>query len=347
MKKMLIIAGHGGNPYDPGAIGNGVKEADLTRDLAQHLVLVCRNLGMDIDLYCTDNNMVQTYKNGGAFPFQSYDCCLEIHFNASGQISEKKDGIVKGTMFYVHKNISDETKQLANNILNDLIALGSRKAWDGLVLATKQYDGGLLVQNRAYTAGCEHLLLETCFVSDIDDVAWYQKNRDAIVNTVAKNLLEYSGSSHDSSQPSLYVGMVCNVPSNDHLNVRSKPMDNSPLVSTWPQLSNGNLVEVLDEMSNDWKKVRIAFKAEGYVYGAYLTNVSERKYVAMVVNVPDGDKLNVRINPGNDEPLLKEWPYLGNGNLVDVLGEVGNGWVYILIAGKYHGYVYGTYLEQT
>ena len=67
MKKLLIIAGHGGNPFDPGATGNGVQEADLTRDFANHLVLTCRKLGMEIDLYDTTKNMVQTYKNGGIF----------------------------------------------------------------------------------------------------------------------------------------------------------------------------------------------------------------------------------------------------------------------------------------
>ena len=31
--KLLLIAGHGGNPFDPGATGNGVREADLTRPI--------------------------------------------------------------------------------------------------------------------------------------------------------------------------------------------------------------------------------------------------------------------------------------------------------------------------
>ena len=40
--KLLLIAGHGGTPFDPGATGNGVREADLTRDFANRLVLKCR-----------------------------------------------------------------------------------------------------------------------------------------------------------------------------------------------------------------------------------------------------------------------------------------------------------------
>ena len=59
------------------------------------------------------------------------------------------------------------------------------------------------------------------------------------------------------------------------------------------------------------------------------------------------DKLNVRIYPRDDADILKDWPYLSNGNVVEVLGEVGNGWDYIRIGGTSQGYVYGkTYLQK-
>ncbi len=340
--KLLLIAGHGGNPFDPGAVANGVREADLTRDFANHLVLVCRDMGMNIDLYDTTKNMVQTYKNGGSFPFQSYDLCLEIHFNASGSVSDAKDGALKGTMFYTHGKMSDKARQLAQNILMDLIALGSKKAWDGLVPSSVQYDGGLLVQNRCYDAGCEHLLLETCFVSDADDVAWFQEHRDDIVYSVVSNLAEYAGINASVVK---YTGMVCNVPENDVLNVRKAPSDNAAILPEWGSLSNGNIVDVLED--GDWKKIRIAGKYIGYVYGKYITNISSGDYIAKVVNIPDDDVLNVRVSPDNDADLLQDWPHLSDGNVVEVLGEVGNGWDYVRIGGKSQGYVYGEkYLKR-
>lgn len=344
MGKLLLIAGHGGDPFDPGATGNGVQEADLTRDFANHLVLACRNLGMDIDLYDTTKNMVQTYKNGGAFPFQSYDLCLEIHFNASGNVNDTSDGVMKGTMFYIHGNMADKTRQLAQKILADLIALGSVQAWDGLVPASVQYKGGLLVQNRCYSAGCEHLLLETCFVSDIDDVNWYRAKRDSIVAAVAHDLAAYAGI---SPQTAKYTGMVCNVPENDNLNVRQAPQNDAPNLTTWGLLSNGNLVEVLEEEENGWDKIRIAGRYVGYVFGKYITDVSEILYDAEVCNVPLGDRLNVRVNPWNDADILPEWPALSNTNRVGVLGEVGNGWTRIRIMNQYDGFVYGEkYLKK-
>lgn len=344
MGKLLLIAGHGGNPFDPGATGNGVQEADLTRDFANHLVLACRNLGMDIDLYDTTKNMVQTYKNGGAFPFQSYDLCLEIHFNASGSVATVPDGIMKGTMFYMHGNMADKTRQLAQKILADLIALGSVQAWDGLVPASVQYKGGLLVQNRCYSAGCEHLLLETCFVSDIDDVNWYRANRDSIVAAVAHDLVAYAGI---SPQTAKYTGMVCNVPENDNLNVRQDPQNDAPNLTTWGLLSNGNLVEVLEEEENGWDKIRIAGQYVGYAFGKYIADVSKILYDAEVCNVPLGDKLNVRVNPWDNADILTEWPTLSNTNRVGVLGEVGNGWTRIRIMNQYDGFVYGeSYLKR-
>ena len=35
---ILLLNGHGGNPYDPGATGNGQTEAVLTRELADMVV---------------------------------------------------------------------------------------------------------------------------------------------------------------------------------------------------------------------------------------------------------------------------------------------------------------------
>ena len=92
MEKFLMIAGHGGAPYDPGATGNGYEEANLTRDLAERIVQSSRTAGLDITLFDTSQNMVQVYRNGGTFPFQKYDMCLEIHFNASALESSVKDG---------------------------------------------------------------------------------------------------------------------------------------------------------------------------------------------------------------------------------------------------------------
>ena len=60
--------------------------------------------------------------------------------------------------------------------------------------------------------------------------------------------------------------------------------------------------------------------------------------------------VNVRIGPGVDKDILKEWPKLGPGNEVDVIGEgpAPNGrlWYRIRIAGKHAGWVYSKFLDR-
>lgn len=66
-----------------------------------------------------------------------------------------------------------------------------------------------------------------------------------------------------------------------------------------------------------------------------LTEVSkEPKWVGSITLPP----LPVRVAPSESAELLVEWPYLGQWNLVDVCGEVGD-WCYVRIAGKYFGYI--------
>lgn len=53
--------------------------------------------------------------------------------------------------------------------------------------------------------------------------------------------------------------------------------------------------------------------------------------------------LTVHTKAGAMQPVLKEWPKLGNGNDVDVIKNE-NGWSYIRIAAKYYGWVSSKYL---
>ncbi len=63
-----------------------------------------------------------------------------------------------------------------------------------------------------------------------------------------------------------------------------------------------------------------------------------------VVNLEDGDLLNVRTGPGVSYGLLSQWPKLAEGNEVDVLARYDNGWAKINIQGA-KGYVNAWYLE--
>ncbi|MBQ9598657.1 MAG: N-acetylmuramoyl-L-alanine amidase, partial [Clostridia bacterium] len=76
--KILLIAGHGEG--DPGAGGNGLWEADLTREvvtlLKPKLAEIC-----DVDVADTSKNWYE-YLKRNSFSFKGYDYVLEVHFNA-------------------------------------------------------------------------------------------------------------------------------------------------------------------------------------------------------------------------------------------------------------------------
>ena len=62
------------------------------------------------------------------------------------------------------------------------------------------------------------------------------------------------------------------------------------------------------------------------------------KYIAEVYGVEDGHHITVKTEPKASANMLKSWPYLSNGNMIEVCDEVGD-WVYIRIADTNYGYI--------
>lgn len=188
--KMLLIAGHGKNTdgsYDPGAVGCGYKEAELTRELVKLIKASADKNSISCDV-APDRNYFNYFKNGGTYDFTPYNYVLEIHFNASSKTDYNGNGQLTGSMVYIHK---DETgHSVENAILNNLYEIGSRQAWDGVVVAQRQWPSGLLVQNKVREQGVSHAVLETCFISDRDDVEWYLVNKSKIANAIINGVMK-------------------------------------------------------------------------------------------------------------------------------------------------------------
>lgn len=158
-----------------------------------------------------------------------------------------------------------------------------------------------------------------------------------------------------------YVAQVKGVDP-ETLNVRIGNGSYYPNIAGYPQLGEGNMVEVCDE-KGDWAYVRIANKYYGWVAKAYLQKATASQpaskpaasstpkilYVAKVNGVAP-DTLNVRTGAGNNYPIYSAFPALGEGNLVEVLAEqkdsFGNKWCQVWIARAYKGYVYSAYLKK-
>ena len=166
--KVLLVAGHGQG--DPGACGNGHKEADLTRQLVGSIESILKAYA-DVSVFDTTKNMYKYLKNGGMFNFSPYDYIFEVHFNAGGG---------NGTEILVHekqKGISVE-----ETILKNISALGFKNR------GVKRRND-LQNMNKIFKKGKEYALLETCFIDSTSDMAIWQEKAYDVALAVANGII--------------------------------------------------------------------------------------------------------------------------------------------------------------
>ena len=151
------------------AVENDIRS---TRELRDLIKAAADRAGVPCDV-APDRNHYSYFKHGGTYDFSPYTYVLEVHFNASSKVDSAGDGQMKGSMVYIDK--SETGHSVEDAILNNLYAIGSRQAWDGVVVTQRQesYKNGLMVQSKVRAQGVSHAVLETCFISDWDDVSWY------------------------------------------------------------------------------------------------------------------------------------------------------------------------------
>lgn len=156
--KILLIAGHGAG--DPGACANGFQEQERVRALVMQVA--SRIKGAQVDIYDFSKNCVKECKKGNVPAFADYDYVIEFHLNAS------QNPTAHGSMFYLDQ--SETGHSVEDKILEEMQKVGYDIAWDGVVKTQVQFAGGLVVQNRCRAAGTSHALLETCFITNKEDM---------------------------------------------------------------------------------------------------------------------------------------------------------------------------------
>ncbi|WP_337642917.1 N-acetylmuramoyl-L-alanine amidase [Anthropogastromicrobium sp.] len=237
--RLLVMAGHGRNSdgsWDPGAVGNGYQEANLTRELRDLIKAAADRAGVPCDV-APDRNHYSYFKHGGQYDFTPYTYVLEVHFNASATADFAGDGKMKGSMVYIDK--SETGHSVEDAILNNLYSIGSRQAWDGVVVTQRQesYKNGLMVQSKVRAQGVSHAVLETCFVTDQDDMDWYLVNKSKIAQAIIAGIQQGFGLNYTKAiTPYMVKVDVSSIP--DHvLNIREQPTINSPV--------NGKITETM------------------------------------------------------------------------------------------------------
>lgn len=198
--KILLIAGHGDG--DSGAVGNGYKEADLTREVVSMVSTILSKYAT-VDIYPTKKSCYKDLTRGiWRKNFKNYNYVLEVHFNAGGGT---------GTEIYVttREKSVDVEKAIVNNLSKYYKNRGVKRT-------------NFLVINTAKSYGVSSALLEVCFIDNANDVNTYVNNKYNIANAIVKGIVDgfKLGNLNQVSKPtpSEKVDQILHIGSNVKLN---------------------------------------------------------------------------------------------------------------------------------
>lgn len=178
--RILLISGHGDG--DPGAVGNGYKEANLTREMTK---LVKSELSQfaEVDIADTSKNWYKHIcQQGHSFDFTPYDYVLENHFNSIEEYAIS-DGKTKGTEIYITRSEKNDTVE--REILKGISSIGFKDR--GVI--KKNFD----LINYIKKQGVSSALLEVCFISDADDMKLYKSKKKEIAKAIAQGIVKGFG----------------------------------------------------------------------------------------------------------------------------------------------------------
>jgi N-acetylmuramoyl-L-alanine amidase len=185
-KKVFIGVGHGGK--DPGAVGiNGIKEKDVNLVIA----LACRQElvrhGVEVGISRTkDEDDKTAVAECNAF---NPDYALDIHNNAGGG-----DGV---EVYHHYKG--GASKSLAQNVLNEIVALGQNSRG----LKTKRNSFGKDYYEFIRCTKSPAIIVECCFLDNAKDVQFINtdmKQKD-VGKAIAKGVLKTLGIAYKEPVP--------------------------------------------------------------------------------------------------------------------------------------------------
>ena len=188
--KICLYCGHGGTPFDPGACGNGYREADLTRQLGEALQRFLSPY-CDVDLYDTSKNLFSELKAGREKKtiFGAYDYNLELHFNSHTTAS------AHGTEAYVSPEEKSRGVSVEEKILKNLSKYFSNR---GVKTSTSLQNLNIC---RKYSPEKSYCLLEVCFISNYSNITSYISNFNDIVALIGQGIIDGFGLVKSESAP--------------------------------------------------------------------------------------------------------------------------------------------------
>lgn len=174
-----ISAGHNtkGPKTDPGAVGNGYKEADLTIEIRDLVVKECLSKGIKVITDKDDETLAQYL---GRIKPGNGSVVLEFHFDASSSPSATgSTAIISGTPSQNSRNFAKELVDTTSNTL----CIKNR----GVITEADSHRGRLgLMRKEGIVA-----LLEIAFISNKSDVEAYKKYKEELAKNIANIIEKY------------------------------------------------------------------------------------------------------------------------------------------------------------
>ena len=174
--KILLIAGHGAG--DPGACSNYGVEATETRRVVEMLKSQFGAYNVSIDVYPTNRNAYADIGAGAVqVNFANYDYILEVHFNSSA--NESATGVE------VWVTPAETGITVEQSIVNKVSSLGYANR------GVKRED--FCVIRTAKNKGVSAALIETCFISNKNDMNRYNDKFSKVCNAIVEGVAEGFG----------------------------------------------------------------------------------------------------------------------------------------------------------
>ena len=177
MRTLFLSAGHGGS--DVGAVGNGYKEADLTIEIRDLTLKYLKQLGAKVIIDDNSNALAQTitfFKN----KVTKESILVDYHWNAATPQATGTEVLIPATPTKFETDLATDLSKVIANTLG----IKNRGVKTELQSARKSLGWMRLTG--------ENVLIETCFISNKNDMDSYQKNKEELAKRIAIVLFEYA-----------------------------------------------------------------------------------------------------------------------------------------------------------
>lgn len=175
----FLSAGHNpkGIKKDNGAVGNGYKEADLTVELRDLVLVALQCAGIKIITDKDDETLAQYL---GRIKTGNGSVVLEFHFDAAGTSSATGSTAIIGS----------DADRLDRAFAEELVertaeVLGVRNR--GVITEAQSHRGRLGLMRKQGTVA----LLEVCFITNSDDIKRYQDNKHELACALVPIIVKY------------------------------------------------------------------------------------------------------------------------------------------------------------